>query len=157
MEIWQPSHLTKRFYHNERRPTPRQLLLKCPKVCLRCCLQAQCRRLAGLSKNLERRRRTHRSCRRCGSSRSCGISGKENRSWKWGASERLFPNDPSITAFSKSLETKAATPIRHDGLVALTWRSRPRPAVNDRGYRVYYLLATVRGARLFSSSCALTL
>ena len=33
---------------------------------------------------------------------------------------------------------------------------RSRAAVNDRGYRVYYLLATVRGAGLFTSIWALT-
>ena len=75
---------------------------------------------------------THRSCRRCGSSRSCGISGKGNRSWRWGASERLFPNDPSITAFSKSLRQKPLSPMRRTGLVALVWRSRLRSAVNNR-------------------------
>jgi hypothetical protein len=30
------------------------------------------------------------------------------------------------------------------------------PAVNDRGYRISYLLATVCGAALFSSTWALT-
>jgi hypothetical protein len=46
-------------------------------------------------------------------------------------------------------KTKAATPVGRDGFALF--------AVNDRGYRVCYLFATVLGAGLFSSICALTL
>lgn len=53
---------------------------------------------------------------------------------------------PRVVSTSK---TKSRHAVRRDGLVLF--------AVNNRGYRVCYLFATVLGAGLFSSICALTL